>query len=145
VLGRKDYTREELDRAKATISRQMTAYKRVAKSVDGSANGSKAASALDGFDAEFFNNMVLVLDRPFVHRLRMATGKDCNPLNEVELLVDALLNNRGTFRTNNVIKYDPEKTVLKIDDGEVIQLDAAGFERLSKAFFEDLEANFVAR
>jgi hypothetical protein len=30
--------------------------------------------------------MTLMLDRYFVHRLRMVTGKDGNPLNEVELI-----------------------------------------------------------
>jgi hypothetical protein len=31
----------------------------------------------------FCNNLMLVLDRRFVHRLRMVTGKAGNPLNEV--------------------------------------------------------------
>ena len=30
-----------------------------------------------------FNNMTLVLDRYFVHRLRTVTGKDGNPLNQL--------------------------------------------------------------
>ena len=41
----------------------------------------------------YFNNMVLVLDRYYVHRLLMVTGKDGNPLNEVELLAEPLMNN----------------------------------------------------
>jgi hypothetical protein len=45
----------------------------------------KVTSALEAFEVLFFNNMALVLDRYFVHRLRMVTGKDGNPLNEVEM------------------------------------------------------------
>jgi hypothetical protein len=40
---------------------------------------------LEAFETLLFNNMILVLDRNFVHRLRMVIGKDGNPLNEVEL------------------------------------------------------------
>lgn len=39
----------------------------------------KVNFALEAFEALFFNNMTLVLDRYFVHRLRMVTGKDGNP------------------------------------------------------------------
>jgi hypothetical protein len=39
--------------------------------------------------------MTLVLDRYFVHRLRVVAGKDGNPLNEIELLTDSLMNNDG--------------------------------------------------
>ena len=30
--------------------------------------------ALEDFEAQFFNNMALVLDRYYVHRLRVVTG-----------------------------------------------------------------------
>jgi hypothetical protein len=29
----------------------------------------------------YFNNMAIVLDRYFVHRIRMAAGKNGNPIN----------------------------------------------------------------
>jgi hypothetical protein len=46
-------------------------------------------AALEAFDAQLFANLILALDRPFVHRLRTGTGKDGNPLNEVELLTES--------------------------------------------------------
>ncbi|MGB0096228.1 MAG: hypothetical protein WBP81_27280 [Solirubrobacteraceae bacterium] len=55
-------------------------------------------SAFDAFDPHIFNNMTLALDRYFVHRIRMVTGKDGNQLNEVELISDSLMNNDGVVR-----------------------------------------------
>jgi hypothetical protein len=69
----------------------------------------------------------------------VVAGKDGNPLNEVELLSDSLMNNRGALRGGNVMKYAPDESVLKLDIGEPIELTAADFERLSSAFFDGLE------
>ncbi len=142
MLGRKDYAKEEITNAKTSIDREMAAYKKAVKAVDAGSDP-KAKNALATFEPLFCNNMVLALDRPFVHRLRMVTGKDTNPLNELELLVDSLLNNDGVLRTNNVIKYVPEESVLKLEAGDSIELTASQFERLAKAVFADLEANFL--
>jgi hypothetical protein len=87
--------------------------------------------------------MTLVLDRYFVHRLRMVTGKDGNPLNEVELMTESLMTNDGVLRGNNVIKLVPEETVLKLEIGDRIRLTAAQFERLSKAFLAQIQAKFL--
>jgi hypothetical protein len=73
----------------------------------------------------------------------MVTGKDGNPLNEVEMLSDSLLNNDGVLRGSNVIKLVPEQSVVKLRIGDTIRLDADQFERLAAAFFTDLERKFV--
>ena len=143
MLGRKDYTREELDNGKASIDRQLAAYRALATAVSGAKDGGKAEAALDDFEAPFFNNMVLALDRPFVHRLRVTTGKDGNALNEVELLVDSLINNGGVLRGNNVIKVVPDESVLKLQIGDPIRLSGDDFERLAAAFFAELDRKFV--
>ncbi|MBV9413219.1 MAG: hypothetical protein JO148_16630 [Acidimicrobiia bacterium] len=142
MLGRKDYAKEEIANAKTSIDRQMAAYKKTVKAVD-AASDPKAKAALATFEPLFCNNMILALDRPFVHRLRMVTGKDTNPLNELELLVDSLINHDGVLRTNTVIKYIPEQSVLKLNNGDAIEITAGQFERLAKAVFEDLEARFL--
>lgn len=131
MLGRKDYTRAELDGAKAALAEQLAAYDKLT----GDAN-------LAAFEPLFFNNMVLVLDRYFVHRLRVVTGKDGNPLNEVELIADSLMNNGGVLKGSNVIRYVPEKSVLGYRVGDRIALSADDFRRLSDAFFTDLEQKF---
>ena len=107
------------------------AYQKLVASVN---KDDKVNAALEDFESLFFNNMILVLDRYFVHRLRMGTGKDGNPLNEVEMLSDSLMNNNGILRGNKVIKYIPEQSVLKLRIGDPIKLTAADFKRLSEAF-----------
>ena len=144
MLGRKDYTQEEFDHAQAAIAAQLAAYKKLVKSIDATASSAPAVkSALDDFEPLFFNHMTLALDRYFVHRVRPVTGKDGNPLNEVELLTDSLINNDGVLRTGNVIKLIPEESVLKLNAGDRIRLGATQFERLSRAFFTELKSRFL--
>ena len=135
--GRKDYTQQEFDSAKTAVADQLSSFRKVANLVG------KTSSALDEFEGLYFNNMVVVLDRYFVHRTRPITGKDGNPLNEVELIADSLINNGGVFRGNNVIKYVPESSVVKLRAGDAIRLKAADFELLSAAFFDDLKRKFL--
>ena len=66
------------------------------------------------FETLFFNNMTLVLDRYFVHRLRIVAYKDGNPLNEVEMLCDSLMNNNGVLRESKLVKLIPEQSVVKV-------------------------------
>jgi hypothetical protein len=141
MLGRKDYTQEELDTVTSGINKQLAAYKKLAKAADASSDA-KVRSALDDFEPLFFNHMTLVLDRYFVHRIRAVAGKDGNPLNEVELLADSLMLNDGMLRANNVIKFVPEESVLKLNIGDRIRLNAAQFERLAKAFLAEIERKF---
>lgn len=144
MLGRKDFTKEEVKHATETVNGQVSAFNAVACSGGGTAPAKKAGGALDELEGVLFNNMVLVLDRFFVHRLRSVTGKDGNPLNEVELLADSIMNNGSVLRNNsNVIKYAPDKSVLKLKVGDPIRLTAAKFEELASAFFDDLKRKYV--
>jgi hypothetical protein len=69
MLGRKSYTEEELDGCRTAIGEQLGAYRRLAAAVDGADPDAKAA--LEAFEPRFFNNLTLVLDRYFVHRVRL--------------------------------------------------------------------------
>ena len=137
MLGRKDYTQQEFDTANTAVADQISSYSKLAKLAG------KTSPTLDEFEILYFNNMVLVLDRYFVHRIRPVAGKDGNALNEVELIADSLMNNRGVFQGNNVIKYVPESSVLKLRAGDAIRLKAADFEMLAAAFFDELKSKFL--
>jgi hypothetical protein len=143
MLGRKSYTRDEIDHARSEIEMQVGAYKKLAAAVGRWAPEAEARAILDDFERLYFNNLVLVLDRHFVYRLRMVTGSDGNPINEVEMICDSLMNNNGMFRGSSVIKYLLDLSVLKLRPGERIGLTADDFERLSAAFFADIEAKFA--
>ncbi|MFA4965223.1 MAG: hypothetical protein WC709_06255 [Thermoleophilia bacterium] len=87
--------------------------------------------------------MTLALDPHYVHRLRMVTGKDGKPLNEVELICDSLMNSGGTLREDSVIKHIPAESVVKLKPGDRIRLSGQEFERLSPAFLAELELRFM--
>ena len=133
MLGRKDFTQEELDSAREAMTAQLAAFRQLGSTPE--------AAALEPV---LFNNMALALDRFFVHRVRMVSGKDGNPLNELELITEALMNGGGVLRTNNVIKYVPEESVLKLQPGDRIELTADQFEALCGAFFAELDAKYVS-
>jgi hypothetical protein len=143
MFGRKDFTPEELDHATTAVETQLAAYRRLVSAIDGATSDPEVRAALDDLEPLLFNAMTLALDRSFVHRLRMVTGKDGNPLNEVELLADSLMNNDGVLRGNNVIRLKPEESVLKLEVGDEIRLSEEQFARLSTAFLEELRAKFV--
>ena len=143
MLGRSTYTREEFDQSKAAINAQLAAYKALVKAAGDKASDKKVGTALGTFEPMFLNNLTLALDRFFVHRVRPVTGKDGNPLNEVEMICESLMNNNGILRESKVIKLIPEKSVAKIQFGDPIRLSAEQFERLSTAFFVELERKFL--
>jgi hypothetical protein len=87
--------------------------------------------------------MILVLDRYDVHGFRMVSGRDGNPLHEVETICDSLMSNNGILRGSNVIKYIPDQSIVKPKTGDQIRLSAEEFERLSSAFFAELERSFL--
>jgi hypothetical protein len=144
MLGRKDFTQDELDAARAAVDQQLTAYRALAEAVAaGTSDDDKVGAALQQLGTPVFNGLALALDRRFVHRVRMVTGKDGGPLNELELIAESLMNNDGVLRGNNVVRYVPEQSVLQLQPGDRITLTAEDLERLSGAVFAELEARFV--
>ena len=125
MLGRNSYEPEELENARTTVKRQLADW--------------RASGAGGDLETTYFNGLVLSLDRPFVHRIRKMTGKDTNPLSEVELIVDSLIGNDGRMDAGTVVKYQPEESVLGLAAGDEIRLTADDYERLATAFIDELE------
>ena len=119
MLGRKGYTREEFKNGQAAIKEQLAVYKRLAEAIASDKTDQKLRSTLKDFEGVFFNNLTLVLNHYYVHRLRTVTGNDGNPLNEVELICDSLMKNNGILRGNNAIKYIPEQSIVKLKIGTI--------------------------
>ena len=104
------------------------------------------------FEARFFDDQVLLLDYMFVHRLSGIEGKDGNPLNEVRVLCNSILLNRGKLQVDKLpgwpnsavsgLKLPPEKSLLKIQVGDEVRLTEGDFVRLSKAFLSEIEKKY---
>jgi hypothetical protein len=137
----KKYTRDYIASCRARVDADLRAYR---EGVD------KATSK--EFEARFFNDKVLLLDYMFVHRLSGIEGKDGNPLNEVRVLCNSMLFNRGKLQVDRLpgwpnsagsgMSLPPEKSVLKLKAGDEVRVSEADFVRLSKAFFAELEKRF---
>jgi len=137
----KKYPKDYIAACRARVDADLRAYR----------DGVGKAATKD-FEARFFNDQVLLLDYMFVHRLTGIEGKDGNPLNEVRVLCNSILLNRGRLQVDKLpgwpnsagsgIKLPPEKSVLKLDVGDEVRLTEADFARLSKAYFAELEKRF---
>ena len=139
MLGRKQYSQEEIDTGRNTIRELVESYDSLRAAVPKS-----RATATAEFEAHFFNNLVLTLDRCFVHRLSGPNyeGKDGNPLNEVRIICDSLLTNGGRLRSDKQIKLPPEKSRTGLAVGEEIRLSREQFDHLADGFFAEIERRF---
>ena len=141
MLGMKKYPKDYIAACRARVDADLRAYR------DG-----VGKAATKEFEARFFNDQVLLLDYMFVHRLTGSEGKDGNPLNEVRVLCNSLLLNRGKVQVDRLpgwpnsassgMTLPPEKSVLKLKAGDEVRLSEADFVRLYKAFFAELEKRF---
>jgi hypothetical protein len=141
MLGVSTYDQDYIDECHDKVAAQVSAYEALATAAR---NGAKADAEVDAFEPLFFNNMVLVLDALFMHRLRTKEGKDGNPANEVRVLSESLLEGGGVLTVPKSIKLDPERSVLHHAPGDEIALSADHFERLAEAYFATIEERFGA-
>ena len=139
VLAVTSYPEVYVQLTAAKLADQLAAYAALAAAVKGNA---KAEAALAAFAPGYFNAMLLALDHHFMHRMRGAEGKDGNPLNEVRMLSDSIMEHDGVLKDNRTIKYKAEKAVAGVAVGQEIALDAPTFERLAKAYLEEMGKRF---
>ncbi len=143
MLGRKDCTPQELDAATTAVGETLAAYRTLVDAIGRATDDPEVTAALDALEPRLFNELALALDRRFVHRLRVVTGKDGNALNELELLAASVMDHDAVMHANKVVKYKPEESVVKLAPGDRIALSAAEFERLSSAFLAEVRAKFL--
>jgi hypothetical protein len=145
MLGVRTYAREYVDTCRAKVESDLATYRQLTKATLSQAapDGSPISSAVGVLETSFFNNMVLVLDYLFVHRLRTVEGKDGNALNEVRVLCDSMLQHGNVLTADNAVKLSPAKSVLKYQFGQPITVNEADFQRIFQAFFAEIERKFV--
>jgi hypothetical protein len=130
------FSQEYIDECRAKINSQLASYQNLVAHVQDKA-------AIEAFEADFFNNMLLVIDNLFVNRSRMMEKKDGNPLNEFRIICNSLLNNHGIMGSEKSVKLDPKKSVLGFQVGDEIRLNEAQFGQIFTAFFAEIEAKFL--
>jgi hypothetical protein len=137
MLGVSAYDQDYIDKCRDRVAAQVSAYEALATVAGDGAQ-------LDAFEPLFFNNMVLVLDALFVHRLRNKEGKDGNPVNEVRVLSESLMQNDGVLAANKTIKLKTESSILHHEVGDEIALSQSDFRRLAEAYFAEIDARYGA-
>jgi hypothetical protein len=144
MLGMRQYDGDYIDACRSRVETQTAMFREVARAArdHGDADLSGLEGALESLESEYFNNMLLVLEGYFVHRLPGVEGKDGNALNEVRVLARSLMENGGTLMEDPQIPLDPEGTVLGLRTGEPVRLTLQQYTRLSNAFFRELERRF---
>src|SRR6266478_4146954 len=132
-----NYTQKYIDDCRSKVTAQVSAYQALVAAARNKTATDKPLlnAAIEAFEPHFFNNMVLALDNYFVHRARAIEKKDGNPLNEVRMLCNSIMNNNNRMCADKMIKFDPAKSVLKYRVGDEIKLNEADFILLSSAFF----------
>jgi hypothetical protein len=143
MLGVSKYTQKYIDECRSRVSEQVSAYHTLVAAARAAIDELHLNTAIKAFEPHFFNVMVLALDSCFVHRLRVMEMKDGNPLNEVRILCNSMMNNNNRMGADKTIKYDPAKSVLKYRVGDEIKLNEAGFILLSSAFFAEIESKYL--
>jgi hypothetical protein len=140
MLGMKNYGQEYIDACRSRVEADVAAYRAV---VAAASDQPGSGAAIAAFEATFFNNMVLLLDYMFVHRLRTIEGKDGNALNEVRVLCNSMLENGNVMNADKSIKLSAATSLLKYQVGHEIKLTEADFLLLSSAFFAEIESKFL--
>jgi hypothetical protein len=145
MLSISAYPQQYIDDARVRISEQVSAFAVLADEVRdaGTTGDGGAQSALDALEPHYFANLVIALDSHFVHRSRGQERRDGNAMNEVRVLVSSIQLHDGVMTAERAIRLDPARSVLGIQFGDRIRIDAEGFQRLSTAFFEALESTYA--
>ncbi len=133
MLATNTYPKEYVAECRLSMEAQLRTHRALAARVTSEA-------ALETFDIPFYNNLLMVMDCYFVHRNRAREGEG-NALTEVRTLCTSLLHNEGVLAADE--SYDPARTLLKLRAGDRIRIGDAGFTRLYKAFFSEIEARFT--
>jgi hypothetical protein len=145
MLSINNYSQKYIDETRLKIDSEISTYNNLVTTVREQVGTNHALlnCAIEAFEPNFFNNMVLALDNYFGHRSRTMELKDGNPLNEVRILCNSIINNNNKMCTDKTIKFDPAKSVLKYKAGDEIKLNEEDFVRLSDAFFVEIEKKYM--
>jgi hypothetical protein len=140
MLETLQYRQDYVDECRARSEAQVAAFEDVRSRAD--LDGTDPVGSLE---ADFFNNMLLVLDAYFAARPRDVEARDGSPLKEVRVLADSLMLNGGTMLAGEQNGLQPEKSVLGYAEGDDIHLTQAQYVTISRAFLDEVERRYVSQ
>jgi len=125
-----------VDAVRADFAAQLQSYRDLVAAASKASGMSlvRIDAALAAFEPGYFNSLLVALDARFAGRNHGGGG----PPDEVRLLVDSLTRNRGVMLHDPAAAYDPATSVLKIDPGDRIALNADDFEAVAEAFLRQM-------
>ncbi len=141
MLSVHSYSGDYIDACEQQMRAQLDAYALLAAAA--TASGASGASVATSFEIYFFGNLVLVLDRYFVHRTRALEGRDGNALNEVRMIGASLLHHGGVLTAEKSIKYVAARSATKVQIGDRIFLTDARFRTLCDAYFAEMRHRYT--
>ena len=130
------YSAAQVQACRDEIAAQIRAYRDLVGAASKASGMSltRIDAALAAFEPAFFNNLLIALDARFGGR-----QNDRGPLAETRMLAASLTHNGGVLAGNPALPYDADASVLRIDLGERIALNADDFETLCAAFLAQIE------
>jgi hypothetical protein len=127
--GRNTYTSDEIESCRDNCDSLLAAW---------------ATNDVDDTTLEslVFGQAVVVLHTWFGHRDRELEGGDGNPMNEVRVIADSIVDNDAVLRVEGPIAWVAERTLLRLAVGDDVAVTANGFERLAAAYLSAIESTY---
>lgn len=131
----------------AAIRTEFAGYVQAYRDLLAAASKASGASLMriDGafaaFEPGYFNNLLVALDARFTSRQRGGEDDGGGAIAEVRLIVASLIEHGGVMTADKATAYSPAKSVLRIDIGDRIALNADDFEAIAAAYIGETEKN----
>ncbi|HEY9025577.1 MAG TPA: hypothetical protein VIP05_14845 [Burkholderiaceae bacterium] len=134
------FTRASIQACRDDVAAQIQAYRDLVGAASKASGMSlvRIDAALAGFEPAFFGNLLVALDARFPARSHGPASV------EVALLAAARLHHGGTLVADPARPYDADASVLRIDLGDRVSLNADDFEALCAAFLAELRSQATA-
>lgn len=127
--GRQNYPQEYVDSCQQQIESQLSEMRDM-------------PPVPTSFAHRLAGHLVIVMDACFAQRVRGVDGKDGNPLNEVRVLAQSLMQGT-TVMEDSTISWEPEKLVLGLAVDDDIELSVKDVDRLQQAFFAEMNDKYA--
>jgi hypothetical protein len=146
------YPKAYIARCRADFAAQVRSYRDLIAAASKASGASlvRIDGAIAAFEPGYFNNLLVALDARFAQRSGDTEadldeiGEIGNPPEEVRRICTSLMDNGGVMAASAHPGPVAGATVLGIDAGDRIALNADDFESICAAFLDAIDARFGA-